>query len=379
MTEQNPAIFLQAGSHPAEDVRRYIEAVGVNAGIVDGGDLVVTEKSGTPTMSVDIATGRCFVAGDENTYQGLYFCDNRGVTNLAVSASDPTNDRIDLVVAKVEDSDYSGATDAWSLAIVEGTPSGSPSAPSLPNNALQLASILVQNAVSTIVDADITDSRVLYHSGFLRQVFTASGSFTKATYPGLKAVHVTVQAGGGGGGGGAATGAGQASFGGGGGAGGRQTVTVAAADLATSETVTVGAAGAGNSGGTGGTGGTTSFGSLASAAGGVGGTVRAASATAFGILGGAGGAAATGDLGVPGGSGGAGWGNGQFSVAGDGATSMFGAGGVGRVNSASAQALGGNAATGYGGGGGGAAVSASAAAATGGAGTAGLVIVDIYF
>ena len=165
MTVQNPAVFLQAESHPAEDVRRYFAGVSANAeGVLHvagsaTSSLEVTEKSGTPDMSVDVATGSCLILGTEGTYQGTYFCENRGTTNLVVSASDATNARWDLVVAKVEDSDYSGATDAWSLAVVTGTPAASPADPAVPDNSITLARIVVAALATDVDNADITDLR----------------------------------------------------------------------------------------------------------------------------------------------------------------------------------------------------------------------------
>ena len=160
MTVQNPCIFLQGGSHPAEDVRRWIGSIYDDAsGVLAGDALAVTEKSGTPDMSVDVAGGKAILAGDEQTYQGSYFVENRGTENLAIAAADGTNPRIDLVVAKVEDSEYSGATDEWSLAVVTGTPAASPVAPTEPSSCLILAEVLVAAASSDVEDADITDVR----------------------------------------------------------------------------------------------------------------------------------------------------------------------------------------------------------------------------
>jgi hypothetical protein len=93
--------------------------------------------------------------------------------------------------------------------------------------------------------------------------FTSSGTFTKATYPWLRAIRVKLQAGGGGGGGInlTPTDAIAASNGGGGGTYGEKFFTDIAS-LASSVTVTVGAGGAGGNGATqssGATGGTTSF------------------------------------------------------------------------------------------------------------------------
>ena len=162
MTEQNPAIFIQAGTHPAEDVRRAFDVfIGPgNEGIVAAGDLSVTE-TGTPAMSVDIAGGRAIIQGTEGTYQGPYIVENRGSTTVTVTAADVSNPRVDLVVAKIEDQAYSGAVNAWALAVVAGTPAASPVAPSMPANSILLATVAVAAAATTITNANITDGRTV--------------------------------------------------------------------------------------------------------------------------------------------------------------------------------------------------------------------------
>ena len=162
MTEQNPAIFIQAGTHPAEDVRRAFDVfIGPgNEGIVAAGDLSVTE-TGTPAMSVDIAGGRAIIQGTEGTYQGPYIVENRGSTTVTVTAADVSNPRVDLVVAKIEDQAYSGAVNAWALAVVAGTPAASPVAPSMPANSILLATVAVVAAATTITNANITDGRTV--------------------------------------------------------------------------------------------------------------------------------------------------------------------------------------------------------------------------
>ncbi len=381
MTEQNPAIFIQAGSHPAEDVRRYIETVTADTeGIVDSAHLLVDEN-GTPNMSVDVAAGRCFVLGTEATFQGTYFCENRASVNKAIAASDPTNPRIDLVVAKIQDANYSGATNAWSIAVVTGTPNASPSAPSMPNNSLLLATIAVAATVTTIVDANITDNRVLHNPHYDLVKFTSTGAFVKADYPWAKAVRVRAQAGGGGGGGTEATGSGEQAAGGGGGAGGYSEKRILISALSSSETVTVGAAGAGAASGNnaGGNGGNSSFGSHAQGSTGTGGSGAAANTPANMFASpGQGGGASGGDVNIPGG-----WGTtgvpmvnavGRIvsSIGGD---SQLGRGGF---ESYASGVLNGDAGTGFGSGGAGACADQSEAAGAGGAGTAGIVIVEIF-
>jgi len=162
MTEQNPAIFIQAGTHPAEDVRRAFDVfIGPgNEGIVAAGDLSVTE-TGTPAMSVDVAGGRAIIQGTEGTYQGPYIVENRGSATVTVTAADVSNPRIDLVVAKIEDQAYSGAVNAWALAVLAGTPAASPVAPSMPANSILLATVAVAAAAATITNANITDGRTV--------------------------------------------------------------------------------------------------------------------------------------------------------------------------------------------------------------------------
>jgi hypothetical protein len=116
-------------------------------------------QNGTPNMSVNVGSGITTVRGTESNTQGSYYCFNNATVNLAIGASDPSLNRIDIVVAKVQDAFYSGGTNAWSLAVVAGTPAASPSAPTAPNNALILAQVAINAGVSSITNANITDKR----------------------------------------------------------------------------------------------------------------------------------------------------------------------------------------------------------------------------
>lgn len=160
MTERTPPAWLQSGSYPAEDDRRLIATLfGDSEGIFASTDLAVTQRGAGANMSVDIAGGRCVIKGDQATYEGSYFMENRGVTNLVVSASDPTNPRIDRVIAEVLNAEYSGASNLWRLRVMTGTPAASPVAPTLPNNAISLATIAVAAGSTSVVNANITDTR----------------------------------------------------------------------------------------------------------------------------------------------------------------------------------------------------------------------------
>jgi hypothetical protein len=203
-------------------------------------------------------------------------------------------------------------------------------------------------------------------------LFTASGTFTKADYPGLRAVSVQCQGGGGGGGGASTTAAGESSSGGGGGAGGYAKSFILADNLDPAEAVTVGAGGAAGSDGN-----DSIFDTISGEVrgrGGIAGDASGASPT-FGVfaLGGAGGGAGVGDLAINGGAGRDGFG-GVFAGGGGGGKSQL-------SGSPKAAPASGNGLPGipYGGGGSGAWNDASEGATkTGGAGAIGIVIVDVF-
>ena len=110
------------------------------------------------------------------------------------------------------------------------------------------------------------------HAHQLNVYFTSSGTFVKASYPGLYGVEVECIGAGGGSGGVAATDSGHISFTTGGGGGGYAKAFILATDLLTSEAVTVGTGGAAGGFDTGGSnGGSSSFGAHFSVGGGGGG------------------------------------------------------------------------------------------------------------
>lgn len=173
MTARTPPFVIQASSHPAEHFREMAHVVagspfgafagGVSAfdpghGIGHTLDLAVTQN-GTPAMNVLVAGGGCQIRGTENQNQGVYTGYNDASTLLTIAAADATNPRRDLVVAKVRDAAYSGASNDFSLAVVTGTPAGSPVDPAVPNNAFVIARVAVAALASSIVNANITDLR----------------------------------------------------------------------------------------------------------------------------------------------------------------------------------------------------------------------------
>lgn len=212
--------------------------------------------------------------------------------------------------------------------------------------------------------------------------FTASGSFTKASYPWLRAVRLRVLGAGGGGGGIGTTTTTQWAGGAGGGSGAYAESFVLEGALSASETVTIGAAGAGGIGANDGTaGGTTTFFGIDCGGGGGGSSFLTTAGAGFAMArpGPRGSVTAgTPDLQINGSAGSPPVTPTSRNVGGNGADSQIGAGGPGgnAVTAASGPGL---IATGYGAGGGGAAVRyGTVASQNGGDGTAGVVILELF-
>lgn len=140
----------------------------MSEGVLGESDLLVSEKSGTPDMSVDVAVGDGFISEGDYNYHGWI----DAVENVAVDASDPTNPRIDRVVMYIDKAVVSSATTnnlgATKFDVVAGTPAASPVAPTdgdvdtavgAGNPWIELAQISVAALVSSITDANITDLR----------------------------------------------------------------------------------------------------------------------------------------------------------------------------------------------------------------------------
>lgn len=162
MALRTPPSWLQNGSHPAENDR--LTATGSlwnSAGICDYGDLIVA-PTGTPSMAVTIAAGKCIITGSQTSTQGFYIAYNDAAYTATISTANASLGRIDLIVVTVQDAFYGGTANNQVLfQVITGTPASTPVAPSAPSNSLILAQVLVAAAVTSITSGAITDTRVI--------------------------------------------------------------------------------------------------------------------------------------------------------------------------------------------------------------------------
>lgn len=137
-----------------------------------GYPVVTTNGGSVPTIASNAHATQI-----QLTTQGAYYCysdNSSGAVNLAISAANASNPRIDVVGAQVEDSAYSGSNNDWKLTVITGTAAASPTIPSFPASFVPLALVWVPAASTNVVNGNILDLRVAYN----RDPFNVSMSLT---------------------------------------------------------------------------------------------------------------------------------------------------------------------------------------------------------
>ncbi len=177
MTVVNPCGWLQnaGATHTAEQMRNFVyasEGVLNLASLVpkggvapDKGSRLAVTQTGSPSMAVLVGSGTAEIPGTESSKQGAYGVLNDADFTISITAAHATLPRIDIIVFKIQDSQYSGGVNTSSLVVVDGTPAGSPSPPTAPANSITLAHVAVAAAASSIVNANITDKRLFLSLG----------------------------------------------------------------------------------------------------------------------------------------------------------------------------------------------------------------------
>lgn len=128
--------------------------IGVRGGVTGGAGLGVSAASG---MNVTVGPGSFVVPNTATPVAGGYSATLAQSETFSVEQADPSNPRIDIVVANVVDNGNN--TSLGQVQIITGTPGASPSAPSAPANSITLAQVNVAPNVTSIVAGNITDTR----------------------------------------------------------------------------------------------------------------------------------------------------------------------------------------------------------------------------
>lgn len=162
----------------------YVEGVAPRQGTFAAGTstdareaLAIKQRAAGANLSVDISPGWAFVQGDDVVNQAMYADYNNSIVNLAYTTvgAPSTNPRIDMVVARINDSEHTQRTpaDQMYFEIVPGVPlAGTAGATlanglgraTLPPSALWLADLELRtdSASVGVTTARIADRRKLY-------------------------------------------------------------------------------------------------------------------------------------------------------------------------------------------------------------------------
>jgi hypothetical protein len=200
MAVLNPPVWLEAGTYTANhdrlvtsllvdrnhDVNGALQSL--DGGVVGPKDQLQVTANGTMTVTVN--AGIAAVPRVSLTPPGVYLCYNNGSFSMAVPTQ-ATNQRNDILVARVNDSEEGNPGDNWELYLVPGPPGPSPIDPVVPPNYVKLARINVKSAalnggVDKIATTQVTDIRnFVTHPGGVHVVWNGiypSGQAGRVVY-----------------------------------------------------------------------------------------------------------------------------------------------------------------------------------------------------
>lgn len=129
-------------------------AIGLLGGVIGGAGLVVAAGGG---MTVLVQPGSFVTPNTASPTDGGYAATLVSQGTLTLATADPSNPRIDIIVATVNDTGTSSS--AGFVEVVTGTPAGSPSVPAAPANSIILAQVTVAAGATSVTSGNITDAR----------------------------------------------------------------------------------------------------------------------------------------------------------------------------------------------------------------------------
>lgn len=128
--------------------------INMRGGVIGGAGLSVYPGSG---LTVFVQPGSFVVPNTATPSAGGYAATLPAIAALTVQTADPSNARIDIVVAYVSDLGTSASYGA--VAIITGAAAPSPAAPPAPANSIILAQIRLTAAAPAVTNGMITDTR----------------------------------------------------------------------------------------------------------------------------------------------------------------------------------------------------------------------------
>lgn len=143
--------FRDGYSTSAQDLSRFNKNFLINEGVANDG--LKVSQSAVPAMSVQVSVGTAYFYGTGTTADTMFefYSDSTETVTIPTASAQA---RIDIVCCKVD-----ASTGVASLVVVSGTPSGSPAVPATPASHYKLANVTVGAGVTTITNANITDTR----------------------------------------------------------------------------------------------------------------------------------------------------------------------------------------------------------------------------
>lgn len=150
---------------PVENDRRLVQTIFGIQGVTKQADFTVTPGTG---LTVNIAAGVGIIAGKENVSQGYYLAYSPSSEVLAWPGPSASA-RIDALILCIIDKQYgsSALAEGAQWVIIQGTPSGSPTAPTdadinavfKPGGWMRIANIRINVGDTTVNPANITMTR----------------------------------------------------------------------------------------------------------------------------------------------------------------------------------------------------------------------------
>jgi microcystin-dependent protein len=156
MTVLSPPTFIAGECYEARSFRHLLQAAANGSpGVVVG--LTLASVSG---LNVTFDPGSCILAGDTFP-EGYYQVVVSASETVAISPANPTLPRIDLIVARVQTTEYGDASDVATIEVVTGTAAATPVAPTPGfDRWFELATVTVPAGAGSLTSTNVVPTRI---------------------------------------------------------------------------------------------------------------------------------------------------------------------------------------------------------------------------